>query len=103
MTIRIDGELHRRVKEAASASHRTISQLVEDVLRDALAAPRVDPAIRPLPRFGGSGLRAEARHSDSDSIGNPAGPDGWPPVYDLGAHLDVDDIAGVLHLLDRSP
>lgn len=58
-TIRLDDDLLREAKAHAAATERTLTQLIEDALREALA--RRDSAIkRPrieLPTFKGGGLQ----------------------------------------------
>jgi hypothetical protein len=57
-TIRIDESVYRRAKAQAAESGRTVSEVIEDAVREALA-PRLDDtvALRPLPVFTGSGLQ----------------------------------------------
>ena len=56
-TIRIDEALYRRVKSRAARSGRTVSEVIEDAVREALR-PRSRELREPppLPTFGGSGV-----------------------------------------------
>lgn len=57
-TIRIDDSLYRAAKAQAARTGRTVSDLIEDAVREALH-PRTagHPApVGPLPTFGGSGV-----------------------------------------------
>jgi hypothetical protein len=66
-TVRLDDALLADAKTAAARSGRTLTQVIEDALREALArgtssqAPRASVA---LPEFGGKGLQ---RGVDLDS------------------------------------
>jgi Ribbon-helix-helix protein, copG family len=55
-TVRIDETLYRRVKAEAARTGRTVSQLLEDSLREALRPRPVDNDLPPLVTFGGSGV-----------------------------------------------
>lgn len=56
-TIRIDEDLYRQAKAAASSEGRPVSQLIEDAVRTALQPRRDTPDnVEDLPVFGGSGL-----------------------------------------------
>jgi hypothetical protein len=76
-TIRLDDALLREAKAVAAASGRTLTELVEDALRESLARRRADAGRRRLilRTFKGRGLR--------------------PGV-------DLDDSAALLDLMDRS-
>jgi hypothetical protein len=76
-TIRLDDALLREAKAVAAASGRTLTELVEDALREVLARRRASvDRKRLIPRtFKGTGLR--------------------PGV-------DLDDSAALLDLMDRS-
>jgi hypothetical protein len=55
-TVRIDDDLYRRVKSRAAQSGRTVSDVIEDALRDALRSrPRGGGKLPSLPVYGGSG------------------------------------------------
>lgn len=58
-TIRIEDQLYRRVKARAAATGRTVGEVIEDAVREALR-PRRAPkdGVTPLPVFGGSGVLA---------------------------------------------
>lgn len=56
-TIRIDESLYRQAKARAAESGRSVSQVIEDAVREALSPrPRGAASTRPLPVFGGSGV-----------------------------------------------
>ena len=55
-TIRIDEEIYRRVKSQAARTGRTVSEVIEDALRDALRPRPRDRRLADLPVFGGSGV-----------------------------------------------
>lgn len=76
-TIRLDDNLFREAKAVAAASGRTLTELIEDALREALARRHRSPAQRRvvLRTFKGNGLQ---------------------PGVDLG------DSAALLQLMDRS-
>jgi hypothetical protein len=76
-TIRLDDALLREAKAVAAASGRTLTEIVEDALRETLARRRASVGHRRLilRTFKGNGLR--------------------PGV-------DLDDSAALLDLMDRS-
>lgn len=56
-TVTIDENLYRRAKSQAARTGRSVSQLIEDALREALRpSHRQKRELPPLPTFGGSGL-----------------------------------------------
>jgi hypothetical protein len=56
-TIRIDEALYRRAKARAAQAGRTVSEVIEDAVREALRpAHRRDAEIGELPTFGRGGL-----------------------------------------------
>lgn len=56
-TIKIDEDLYRRAKTRAVHTGRTVSDIIEDAVRESLRPRRRDQAVIPsLPRFGGSGV-----------------------------------------------
>jgi hypothetical protein len=56
-TINISESLYRAAKARASITSQTVSEVIEDAVREALRPkPRTDATARPLPVFGGSGL-----------------------------------------------
>jgi hypothetical protein len=67
-TIRIDGELYRRAGAAATQSGRSVGGFIEDAVREALGPTRTSTGIRPLPRFGGSGVRPGVRLTNPRSL-----------------------------------
>ncbi len=55
-TIRIDDDVYRRVKARAARTGRTVGEVIEDAVREALRPRRTDPRdMVPLPTFGGGG------------------------------------------------
>jgi hypothetical protein len=74
-TVRLDGDLLRQTKALAAQTGRTLSAVIEDALREALARDRHRRGrLRTtLPTFKGRGLQAG---------------------------VDLDDTAGLLELLD---
>lgn len=56
-TIRIDEGLYRRAKARAAQTGRTVSEVIEDAVRDALKPRRAgEREAPPLPVFGGTGV-----------------------------------------------
>ncbi len=57
-TVRLDDHLLKEAKSAAAASGRTLTQLLEDALRETLARRKAaaDTERVPLPTFKGTGL-----------------------------------------------
>jgi hypothetical protein len=80
-TVTIDEMLYRRVKARAAETGRTVSEVINDALREALR-PRRDAATPPpdLPVFGGSGVLPGV-----DLASNPSLRD----VMDEGVGLDA--------------
>jgi hypothetical protein len=74
-TVRLDDELLRRAKAVAARSGRTLTALIEDGLREALARDgrRRERPRATLPTFKGKGLRPS---------------------------VDLDDTAGLLDIMD---
>jgi hypothetical protein len=71
-TLRIDDELLKEAKRIALESDRTLTQVVEDSLREAFARRRkAMPARRhvPLPTSGHGGLRPGITWDDVNSYG----------------------------------
>jgi Ribbon-helix-helix protein, copG family len=72
-TIRIDDELHRRVKHVADQSGRTIGQVIEDAIQVAFRPEPKDEWNAPLPIFGGSGVMPgidpSSQRSAEDAMG----------------------------------
>lgn len=71
-TLSLDDELLQMARERAAASGRTLSQVVEDALREALAryrTPDVQPRIRlPTDPGDGRGLRPGVDLDDSAGL-----------------------------------
>lgn len=68
-TVTIEDALYRRTKAAAGRSGRTVSQVIEDALRQALEQRPPTPAdLEPLPTFGGSGVMPGVDLSSNASI-----------------------------------
>ncbi len=58
-TIRIEDQLYRRVKARAAQTGRTVGEVIEDAVREALRPRRApEQGVAPLPVFGGSGVLA---------------------------------------------
>lgn len=56
-TIRIDDVLYREAKATAARTGRTVSEVIEDAVREALRRGERSPATAaPLPTFGGTGV-----------------------------------------------
>lgn len=69
-TIRLDGELLRRTKALAAQTGRTLTAVIEDALREALARQQ-ERHRRPrvvLPTFKGSGLQPGVDLDDTASL-----------------------------------
>jgi Arc/MetJ family transcription regulator len=69
-TIRLDDELLREAKAYAAATDRTLSRLIEDALRAALARREARPARRRvrLPTVRGSGLQPGVDSDDNAAL-----------------------------------
>lgn len=79
-TITIDADLLAEAKALAARSHRTVSSVLEDALRDLLARgtdPRDQDAIR-LPAYGRGGLRPGVDLSDKDQVAELLGDNRLP-------------------------
>ena len=56
-TINISEELYRAAKARAASTSQTVSEVIEDAVREALRPkPQMERAHDPLPVFGGQGL-----------------------------------------------
>ncbi len=68
-TIRIDEALYRQVKARAGATGRTVSEVIESAIREALLPRPVstDP-LPPLPIYGGSGVMPGVDLADSAAL-----------------------------------
>jgi hypothetical protein len=69
MTIRIDDEVYRRVKQVADRSDRTIGQVIEDAIQLAFRPTRNDVSIAELPVYGGSGVMPGVDLTSNRSVG----------------------------------
>jgi Arc/MetJ family transcription regulator len=67
-TIRIDEQLYRRVKARAGASGRTVSEVIEDAVREALRPRSRSREVAALPVFGGSGVLPGVDLSDNAAL-----------------------------------
>lgn len=68
-TVRLPDELLRAAKRRAQATGRSLTQLLEDVLRSELRQPvRKQPAVAPLPTYAGKGLQPGADLSDASAL-----------------------------------
>jgi hypothetical protein len=78
-TIRLDDDLLARAKALAAKSGRTLTAVIEDALRAALAqaSPRRRREPTSLPTFGRGGLRPGVDLDDSSALldGMESGPD----------------------------
>ena len=56
-TINISEQLYRAAKARAASTSQTVSEVIEDAVREALRPkPRDNGTLDPLPVFGGQGL-----------------------------------------------
>lgn len=69
-TIRLDDELLGEAKSAALASGKTLNQMIEDALREALARRRAGKTRKrvTLPTFKGDGVLPGVDLNDSGSL-----------------------------------
>jgi hypothetical protein len=68
-TVNLDDALLGSAKQAAAARGTTLTRLIEDALREALARPPVAQSERvELPTSGGGGLRAGVDLNDSAAL-----------------------------------
>jgi hypothetical protein len=69
-TIRLDDQLLRDAKQLAARTGRTLTAVISDALREALAKSTEAPRRRPykLPTFGGDGLRPGVDLDDSAAL-----------------------------------
>jgi hypothetical protein len=69
-TIRLDADLLSRAKRTAQESGRTLTAVIEDALREALARGRAEPkrARARLPTFKGDGLLPGVDLDDNGSM-----------------------------------
>ena len=70
-TITIDEDLYRRAKATAARHGRTVSELIEDAVRESLRPRRgLTSEVAPLPTFGGSGVLPGVDLADFRSLGD---------------------------------
>lgn len=55
-TIRIDDELHHRIKQVADETGRTIGEVIADAVQRSLHARPAQEALEALPTAGGEGV-----------------------------------------------
>ena len=67
-TIRLDDDLLNRAKRVAIERGTTLTAVIEDALRRALAPPTHDRRPVSLPTFRGDGLRPEVDLDDTASL-----------------------------------
>ena len=68
-TINIAEQLYRDAKARAASTGQTVSEVIEDAVREALRPTASDPPpVAPLPVFGGSGVLAGIDVTDSGSL-----------------------------------
>ena len=68
-TINIAEHLYRDAKARAASTGQTVSEVIEDAVREALRPKASDPTpVAPLPVFGGSGVLAGIDVTDSGSL-----------------------------------
>jgi hypothetical protein len=68
-TINIAEQLYRDAKARAASTGQTVSEVIEDAVREALRPKASDPtSVAPLPVFGGSGVLAGIDVTDSGSL-----------------------------------
>lgn len=80
-TISIDDDLYRRAKARAARTGQTVSQIIEDAVRDALRPRRGVAETRELPTFGGSGVLPGVDLTDAASMSDVM--DGGVPLSAL--------------------
>jgi hypothetical protein len=68
-TINIAEQLYRDAKARAASTGQTVSEVIEDAVREALRPKASDPTpVAPQPVFGGSGVLAGIDVTDSGSL-----------------------------------
>jgi len=69
-TIRLDLNLLRQLKRLAAETHRTLTAVIEDAVREVVARRKKKPARQPvhLPTFPGWGLRPGVDLDDSAGL-----------------------------------
>lgn len=69
-TIRIDDALYRRAKERAARTGTTVSEVIEEAVREALRPQRTGPSgpLPELPAYGGSGTMPGVELADNAAL-----------------------------------
>lgn len=68
-TIRIDESLYRQAKSRAAITGRTVSEVIEDAVRESLRPRRPETVeLAPLPTDGGSGVLLGVDLADPGSL-----------------------------------
>lgn len=68
-TINISEQIYRAAKARAAESSQTVSEVIEDAVREALRPkPQAAAATAPLPVFGGSGVLPGVDISDAGAL-----------------------------------
>jgi hypothetical protein len=67
-TISIDDELHRKVKQVAYRTGRTIDEVIEDAIQESLRRSTSRRATAPLPVFGREGVMASVDLADNATM-----------------------------------
>jgi len=68
-TVRLDDQLLAQAKALAARTGRTLTQVIEDALRQALAASEESRRLKvELPTFGGDGLQPGVDLDDTASL-----------------------------------
>ncbi len=68
-TINISEQIYRAAKARAAESSQTVSEVIEDAVREALRPkPQAAAATAPLPVFGGSGVLPGVDLSDAGAL-----------------------------------
>ncbi len=79
-TITIDDELHRKVKQVADRTGRTIGEVIEDAIQESLRRSPSRRALSPLPVFGREGVMPGVDLADNA---------GMREVMDEGVEVDA--------------
>lgn len=68
-TIRIDENVYRQAKSRAATTGRTVSEIIEDAVRESLRPRPTDHTeLPPLPTFGGSGVLPGVDLADASAL-----------------------------------
>lgn len=68
MTVRINDELHRRLKQDASLTGRTVRDVVEAAIRAHLGDEHVESVLAPMPVFGREGALPGVEIDDARAV-----------------------------------